>query len=90
MDDPVLGLAALEALFLVMKVWALVNAVRRPGWAWERARESKTLWLVLLVIGLFLPCIGFLLALWYLFSTDRAVRAQQHLGPGIGFPGAMP
>jgi hypothetical protein len=81
------GLLAFEAAFLLIKVWAVVNCLRRPGWAFERADTSKALWIGLLAVSFVLPCLGVLIALWYLFSTDRRVVAQMRMGPGIGFPG---
>jgi hypothetical protein len=81
------GLVAFELVFFLFKVWALVNCLRRPSWAFERADKSKALWIGLLVVSFFLPLLGWLIALWYLFSTDRLVRRQVGMGPGIGFPG---
>ena len=89
MNDSIVvqGAVFLDLLLVIVRLWGLIRALTRPGWAFERANKSKGLWVVLLVIGLFLPCLGYLFALIYLFSTDRRVAAQQQLGPGIGFPG---
>ena len=81
------GLLAFELVFLLINVWAIVNCLRRPGWAFERADTSKALWIGLLAVSFLLPCLGVLIALWYLFGTDRRVVAQLRMGPGIGFPG---
>jgi len=85
--DVATGLVAFELVFFVFKVWALVNCLRRPGWAFERADKSKALWIGLLVISFLLPFVGWLIALWYLFSTDRLVLRQMRVGGRIGFPG---
>lgn len=84
------GAVAVEAFFLVVHVWALALALKRPAYAWTAARKSKGLWVALLVLAFFLPCIGWVLALWYLFSVDREVRNMAQLGPGPGFPGGAP
>ena len=81
------GLLAFELVFLLVNVWAIGNCLRRPGWAFERADTSKARWIGLLAVSFLLPCLGVLIALWYLFSTDRRVVAQMRMGPGIGFPG---
>jgi hypothetical protein len=87
MDDGVLiGAVIVEVFFLIVRVWALVRAIGRPDWAFSNAGKNKPLWLILLIVGLFLPCLGYIVALWYLFSTDRQVRAEQHLGRGIRGP----
>jgi hypothetical protein len=81
------GLVAFELVFFLFKVWALVSCLRRPAWAFERADRSKALWVGLLVVSFLLPLLGWFIALWYLFSTDRMVLRQVRMGPGIGFPG---
>jgi hypothetical protein len=90
MDNVSTGLLLVHLFFFVIEVWALVKCISRPRWAFDSARISKNLWLILLVIGLFLPLLGYVFALWYLFSTDRAVRNQMQLGRGPGFPGGAP
>jgi hypothetical protein len=87
MSDIPVGFVALELFFLVVHVWALVNALRRPAWAWESAGKSRGLWVGLLIVSFFLPCLGWILVLWYLFSVDSEVRRQQQLGGRPGFPG---
>jgi hypothetical protein len=84
------GLLLVHLFFLIIEIWALIRCLTRPQWAFDAARISKTLWLMLLIIGLFLPCFGYVFSLWYLFSTDRAVRNQMQLGRGPGFPGGAP
>jgi len=79
-----------DAFLLLFRIWALIAAASRPGWAFQAAGKNKTLWMVMLFVCLFLPFIGFLVALLYLFGTDRKVRNQMQLGQGIGFPGGPP
>jgi hypothetical protein len=84
------GLVLVHLFFFLIEVVALLRCAMRPRWAFEAALRSKTLWLILLIVGLFLPLLGYVFALWYLFSTDRAVRNQMQLGRGPGFPGGAP
>ncbi len=77
-----------ELLFFVVKAWALVTCLRYPTWAWLESGHSRGIWLVLLVIALFLPIIGFGFALWFLFSTSTDVDRMAKLGRRPGFPGS--
>ena len=70
---------------LALTLYALVDAARKPMRAYEAARVSKTLWVVLLALSLIIPC-GIVLVLWWLFSTGPRVNRQAQIG-GIGFPG---
>jgi O-antigen ligase len=79
----------IDAFLLLFRIWALIACASRPRWMFEAAHKSKTLWTVVLFVCLFLPFLGFFVALWYLFSTDRAVRNQGQIGR-IGFPGGPP
>lgn len=79
--------AVLELVFLIVKVWALVLCLRYPQWAWAEAGHARAMWLLLLVLGLFLPILGWLLAVWFLFSTAPSVRRASQLGARPGFPG---
>jgi hypothetical protein len=82
----VAGLAIVELFFSVVKVWALVVWFRSPSWAWREAGRSRGMWLGLLVMGLFLPLLGFVLALWFLFSTSSDVHRAAQLGMRPGMP----
>jgi hypothetical protein len=61
---------------LVIPVWAIVDAASRPSGAFAAAGSSKTLWIVLIVIGwLVTGLIGIVLAVVYLASIRPRVRA---------------
>jgi hypothetical protein len=61
---------------LVVPVWAIVDAASRPSGAFSAAGSSKTMWIVLIVVGwLVTGLIGIVLALVYLFSIRPRVRA---------------
>jgi hypothetical protein len=78
-----------DMFLLIFRIWALLACASRPRAAFEAAHRNKTVWVAVLFVCLFLPFIGFLVALWYLFGTDRAVRNQAQIGQ-IGFPGGPP
>jgi magnesium-transporting ATPase (P-type) len=77
--NTVSGIIAIVILVLV--VVALIDAVSRPAWAWERAGQNKTLWIVLLVVGI--PCglIGLVAAVVYASSIRPRVVAAQGSAP---------
>jgi Na+-driven multidrug efflux pump len=61
---------------LVVPVWAIVDAASRPSGAFSAAGSSKTMWIVLIVVGwLVTGLIGIVLALVYLVSIRPRVRA---------------
>ena len=72
--NTVSGIIAIVILVLV--VVALIDAASRPAWAWERAGQNKTLWIVLLVVGI--PCglIGLVAAVVYATTAAAWAEAQ--------------
>jgi hypothetical protein len=56
-------------------VWALLDAVGEPRYAWERAHQNRSLWLVLLGVGLlFCGIVGYLAAVVYFASIRDRLR----------------
>ncbi|MEZ5142061.1 MAG: hypothetical protein R2726_06005 [Acidimicrobiales bacterium] len=81
--------AVLEVVFAVVKIWAVITWLRLPAWAWTESDHSRLLWLGLLLLAFLLPLVGFVLALWFLFSTSVDVRRIARLGARPGFPGGV-
>jgi hypothetical protein len=77
---------AVEALFFLVNLWALVNVVRRPQRAFDDAGKSRLLWLVLILVGIVVCNAGIFVSLAYLFMVDPQVKRMQG-EPRIGFPG---
>jgi len=86
MSSTTAGLGFLGALTLIVDLWAIITAVKRPASAFEAADKSKTLWLVLILVGIFVCNVSFFISLWYLFMVDPQVKRAQEFGDGIGFP----
>jgi Protein of unknown function (DUF2510) len=91
------GLVWLVALVLI--VWGVVDASSHPAWAFARAGQSKTTWIVLQVVGFFFCVVGLVLSIVYLASIAPRVRLAEvgaggpgwSVGPGPGAgPGAGP
>jgi hypothetical protein len=70
----------------IISIWALVDALGRPEWAWQASGQSKTLWVVLNVIGILL-C-GIVIGLIYLVGIRPKV-AMAERGGGTS-AGGMP
>jgi hypothetical protein len=56
-------------------LWALLDAIGQPRYAWERAYQSRSLWLTLLGAGLlFCGIVGYVAAVAYFASIRRRLR----------------
>lgn len=61
---------------LVIPLWAVVDAISRPGAAFSAAGSSKGMWLALILVSwIFTGIIGLVLAVVYLASIRPRVRA---------------
>jgi hypothetical protein len=87
---PELLILSLGVVPFAVNVWGLVDASSRPGWAWQRSGQNQTLWIVLMVVGLFTCLVGAALALLYLLAIRPQVAAQQSTGPDPGPPPPPP
>jgi hypothetical protein len=63
-------------MFLVLPIWAIVDAIVRPGAAFTAASSSKGFWIgVLLASWIITGIVGVVLAVVYLASIRPRVRA---------------
>lgn len=60
---------------LGVSLWALLDAVRRPQWAWALSRHRQVPWLVAILFGLFTVIGGLAISGWYLARIRPAVAA---------------
>lgn len=60
---------------VVVPIWAIVDAAKRPAVAFYGAGSNKTAWIVVIVIA-WLIGFGFFLGGFYLLFTRRKVRRQ--------------
>ncbi len=76
-------------LSLGLTIWALVDAAGRPDEAWQRAGQTRVLWIVLLAVGLVFCLLGLIVAAIYLLSIrPQLVRAVG--GPPPPYPPTPP
>jgi len=61
---------------LVIPIWALIDAISRPGGAFVAAGSSKGMWIALIVLfWLFTGVVGVILSVVYLASIRPRVKA---------------
>jgi len=65
----------------LIPLWGLVDALTRPGWVWQKARQSKRAWSVGLAISLFLTVAGAIVGIFYLAAIRRDLVAIQRRTP---------
>jgi hypothetical protein len=65
----------LIVVFLVVPLWAIIDAATRPTPAWQAAGQSKPLWLSLIIVTTLLTgLIGLILSIVYLIVIRPKVR----------------
>ncbi len=67
----------LACIPLGLTMWALLDAARRPAWAWSFANKSQLAWLMAILLGTLLLGLGVLIAAYYLWRVRPVVRAVE-------------
>ncbi len=60
---------------LIVVVWALIDAVRRPSWAWTEANQQPIVWIAAILLG------GILGGALYLIIAKPKLDAAVAAGP---------
>lgn len=74
---------------LALTLWALLDAARRPQWAWALAERNQVAWMTMILLGALLVCVGIAVSGWYLLKV-RPVIAAAERGILPPRPGADP
>ncbi|MEZ5381797.1 MAG: hypothetical protein R2754_08365 [Microthrixaceae bacterium] len=72
-----LGVVLLAAAPLGLSVFALLDAARRPAWAWSLAQRPQAMWMAMILVGTFLSVLGVGLSLYYLVRVRPAVAGAE-------------
>ncbi|MBK6503409.1 MAG: hypothetical protein IPG03_13960 [Candidatus Microthrix sp.] len=72
-----LGVLLVAATPLALSVFALLDAARRPAWAWSLAERPQAMWMGMILVGTFLSILGIGLSLYYLTRVRPAVAAAE-------------
>lgn len=62
---------------LGLSVWALLDAARRPSWAWALAGRSQALWIASVLIGILCLALGIVVSGWYLVKIRPVIEAAE-------------
>ena len=52
------GVLLVAAAPLALSVFALLDAARRPAWAWSLAERPQAMWMAMILLGTFLSVLG--------------------------------
>ncbi len=81
MDLSELGVAVLVASFaafpLGISTWALLDAARRPQWAWAMTDRRQVVWMAGIMFGVLTVIGGLLISTWYLTRVRHEVAAAE-------------
>ena len=79
LSDLAIALAAAigAAVPLGLTLWALLDAARRPQWAWALAERRQVIWLAGIVFGMFTVVGGVAVSAWYLTRVRHEVAAAE-------------
>ena len=65
-------------------IWAAIDAASQPEWAFEAAGTTKTLWIGLPIVGIFVCFVGVIAAVLWFGTYKPKVRDATRRGPSFG------
>jgi hypothetical protein len=72
-----LGVTLALAVPLAVSVWALLDAARRPQWAWALSGHRQVIWLALVMSATCSVLGGLAVSGWYLTKVRPRVAAAE-------------
>lgn len=72
-----LALATVASIPLGLTLWALLDAARRPSWAWALAERRQVLWLAGIAFSAFTVIGGVAVSAWYLVKVRHLIAAAE-------------
>ena len=73
-----IGAIVLVSLPLAWSVVALLDAARRPEWAWALAGRTRVLWMLLILFGMITLIVGVFVSTWYLLRIRPELRDAEN------------
>lgn len=70
-------LACVAAFPLGVSVWALLDAAKRPRWAWALAERRQVVWMAVIMAGVLSVIGGLLISGWYLVKVRPVIAAAE-------------
>jgi hypothetical protein len=71
------GALLLVGIPLAVSVLALLDAAKRPQWAWSLADRNQLLWLAMILGGILSVLLGLAISGWYLLKVRPVVAAAE-------------
>jgi hypothetical protein len=77
---------------LGLTVWALLDAARRPDWAWALADRRRVVWLAAILFGALTLVVGLVVSCAYLMRVRPEIEAAEsgRVRDRSGAPGPGP
>jgi hypothetical protein len=76
-----LGVAVLLAVFaaipLGLTIWALLDAARRPQWAWALSGRRQVVWMAGIMFAALTVLGGMIVSSWYLAKVRHEIAAAE-------------
>jgi len=72
-----LALAVVAAIPLSLTIWALLDAARRPQWAWALAERRQVVWMAGIMFAAFTVIGGVAVSSWYLVKVRPQIAAAE-------------
>lgn len=72
-----LVLATFAAIPLGLTVWALLDAARRPEWAWALAGRRQVVWMAGILFSALTVIGGMAVSSWYLARVRHEIAAAE-------------
>lgn len=69
--------ACVAAIPLGVSLWALLDAARRPRWAWALAGRRQVVWMAVIMAGILSVFGGLVISGWYLLKVRPVVAAVE-------------
>ena len=70
-------LTAFAAIPLSLTVWALLDAARRPQWAWALAGRQQVVWMAGIMFAAATVLGGVIVSTWYLTRIRHEIQAAE-------------
>ena len=72
-----LALACVAAAPLGISLWALLDAARRPRWAWALAGRRQVVWMAVIMFGVLSVAGGLFVSGWYLLKIRPQIASAE-------------
>lgn len=66
-------LAGVTAIPIGISLWALLDAARRPRWAWALSGRRQIVWMAVIMFGVLSVVGGLLISAWYLVKVRPGI-----------------